>query len=122
MNNNTKRHIQLNYRHPQNQESDNTVMHSTNDIQDLDYLIRADQTINVSLKNKNEQWIVDDIVSLEKRIQDKDDFNGYCTHTFRNWRFEGITASASNGTSNDCECSIIGVTVDLMITFNKASI
>mgnify|MGYP004477539695 CR=1 FL=1 len=112
MGNSTKRYIKLNYRYQQNQKNDNTVMHSTNDIQDLGYLIRADQTINVSLKdeNKNEQWIVDDIVSLEKRLQDKDDFNGYCTHTFRNWRF--------GETTNDG--SITGVTVDLMITFNKA--
>lgn len=109
---NTKRHIQLNYHYLENQKNDNTVMHSTNDIQDLDSLIRADQTINVLLKdeNKNEQWIVDDIVSLEKRIQDRENFNGYCTHTLRNWKFGETT---NNG-------SIIGVTVDLMITFNKA--
>lgn len=95
-------------------------INSTNGIRDLDSLIMADRTINIALEKndcKNEQWIVDDIVSLEKRIQDKDDFNGYCTHTFRNWRFGGITATANNGTSNNCKCSVIGVTVDLMINF-----
>lgn len=62
-------------------------------------------------------FYVGNIVSLEKRIQDKDDFNGYCTHTFRNWRLEESSHLQNNGTSNDCKCSIIGVTVDLMINF-----
>ena len=79
----------------------------------MDSLIRADCTINIALEKddcKNEQWIVDDIVSLEKRIQDRKTLNGYCTYTFRNWRF-GET------TNDGC---ITGVTVDLMITFNNA--
>lgn len=82
--------------------------HSTKDIHNLEGLVQSNGTVHIHIMqhNRNKKWIVDDISELEQRIEKG--LGGRCKHTFRDWEFRDASVS-------DCECSIIGVTVDLMV-------
>ena len=99
------KHIQLCYTA---NEGYHAYPHSAKDIKDLEGLIQSTGIVHIYLQShdRNKEWIVGDITELEQHIQDE--LGGLCKHTFRDWEFREASA-------NNCESSITGVTVDLII-------
>lgn len=80
------------------------------DYQSLESAIHEGATIYVNLcdQNQSREWIAGDIAALERCIQER--YDVCCRHSFRDWEFGKAIES-----SEDCECRINGVAVDLIV-------